>query len=468
MQKVTPVFLVMILFLGCEKEILVPVEQDEDNAAKIKPYEEFYDAATFAQRRNDLVSTLPADALILVVTNDSYLSSGEENYDFRPAQNFYYLTGFEETDAAIVLRRKSTADNTAEMIMFVQERSATEVQWLGPVYGPAGAIEFFGADSAYNIDLLGPVLDVYNEQMNYQSMYSNLAINRTVVNLLETQLANLPVANDIDETINPMRVIKSDVEIEAIRSAVDVSVQAFTEALPIIEPGIYEYEVDAMMQYIANLNGCERLAFGTIVASGENINALHYDANVSQMYDGDLVMIDYGAEYAYYASDVTRTVPVNGTYTDKQTRIYNIVLEAYNSVIESITPGVNYYDLYSQQLIFIIDRLIEYEIITGNRDDILSSRQYRQYVVGGLGHPVGLYVHDPFPWDAEGVKTLRENMVMAIEPHIYLNEGDQTVDPDYWGISARIEDTVLITATGVEILSAELPNTVAELEQLMR
>ena len=396
------------------------------------------------------------------------LSNGNENYDFRPAYNFYYLTGFEEINAAALLRRKAPTDTTAEMIMFVQERTVAQVQWLGPVYGPAGAVEFFGADSAYNFDRLGSMLNAYNVQANYQSMYSNLADNPTVAELLETQLAQLPSANNIDDTINLMRVIKSDIEIEAIRSAVDVTVQAFTEAIPIIEPLAYEYEIDAMMQYIANLNGCERLAFGTIVASGHNINALHYDTNVSQMHDGDLVMIDYGAEYAYYASDVTRTVPVNGTFTDKQARIYNIVLEAHNAVLAAMGPGVNYYDLYLLQLNLILDRLLEYGIITGTTDALIKTGQYRQYVVAGLGHPVGLYVHDPFPWDAVGVKTLRENMVMAIEPHIYLNVDDPTVDSDYWEVSARIEDTVLITATGVEILSANLPRTIEELEELMR
>jgi Xaa-Pro aminopeptidase len=310
----------------------------------------------------------------------------------------------------------------------------------------------------------------YNAQENYQSMYHNFDVNPTLADSIDANVANLPVAAyNIDGTVDLMRVIKSDIEISALRSAVDVTVQAFSEALPLIEPEMYEYEVDAMLEYIMLLNGCVRTAFPTIVASGENLNALHYQANESQMHDGDLVMIDFGVEYAYYVSDITRTVPVNGEFTAEQARIYNIVLEAHTAVLDAVEPGINYDILRAMQRDLIIDRLLEYGIIiSGNRADIVSSGQYRQYIPAGLAHPVGLDPHDPWPRDAAGDKIFRENMVMAFEPHIYLDANDPTVNPDYWNISARIEDDVLITATGVEILSSGLPSTVDELEHLMR
>jgi len=179
------------------------------------------------------------------------------------------------------------------------------------------------------------------------------------------------------------------------------------------------------------------------------------------------VMIDYGAEYGYYAADVTRTLPVNGKFTTEQSTIYNIVLETLNAVIDGAAAGVSYYDLYYLNLDIILDRLLENGIITGNKSEIISSGRFRQYIPAGLGHPVGLDAHDPFPTETSGDKILKENMVMAFEPHIYLNEGDQTVNPDYWNVSARIEEVVLITNTGSQILSSSLPVEIGEIEAIM-
>jgi Xaa-Pro aminopeptidase len=185
------------------------------------------------------------------------------------------------------------------------------------------------------------------------------------------------------------------------------------------------------------------------------------------MKDGDLVMIDFGAEYGYYASDITRTVPVNGKFTSEQATIYNIVLEAHKNAINSAKPGISYYDLYWQNVEFILEQLINNNIVQGNKNDLIATWEFRKYIVAGLGHCIGLDVHDPFPRDFNGEKILKENMVLAFEPHVYLYEGDETVNQNYWGVSARIEDDILIKESGAVILSDDLPIEIHDIEELL-
>lgn len=221
------------------------------------------------------------------------------------------------------------------------------------------------------------------------------------------------------------------------------------------------------MEFVLALNGCPGPSFPTIVASGPNITTIHYDANTRQMGNGDLVMIDFGAEYGYYAADLTRTLPVSGTFTAAQAAIYDIVKTAHDSVIAAAVPGVNFNALTSLNIDLLIEGLLQAGVITGSKASIISSGQYRLYIPAGLGHQIGLDVHDPWPLDGSGNRILRENMVLAIEPHLYLNASDSTVSPAYRGVCARIEDDILITSTGCEVLSATLPNTRAALGQLM-
>ena len=453
-----------ILLTSCTNNCTDPVENETPN--KLYPYEITYDEATFKHRRDALLNRVPDNSIILIVTNDIYNRNDDIDYAFRPSSNFYYLTGFDEPNAIAIIRESDGIPNESELIMFVENREGGALQWLGPVYGTEGAMEYFFADMAYNYEDFTTIVEDYVE--NDDVIYSNIEINQTVLEIFnEIGLQSLDL-RELDETINELRKIKSSIEISAIQNAVDVSIQAFQEALKIIEPNTYEYEVEATFNYITSLNGCPNKAFPTIVASGPNINILHYQNNDRKMLDGELVMIDFGAEYGYYASDITRTIPVNGKFTNEQAIVYNIVLEAHKKAIANAAPGVSYYDLYWQNVEFIIDKLLEKEIISGVRDEIISSGRYRQYVVAGLGHCVGLDVHDPFPKQLNGDKILEENMVLAFEPHIYLFEGDQTVNSNYWKVSARIEDDILITATGSEILSSDLPIEIDSIEELMK
>ena len=478
MEKIRLLLLGLLIYsmLSCTENILTPVEAELP--VKLYPYETIYDAATFEERRETLVNSLPNSAFALVSTNDIYLRNGDIDFEFRPASNFFYLTGFDEPNAIAIIRKKvyggfdqpglNPGLSQSELILFVEERSGVLAQWLGPVYGPEGAMEFFNADTAYGISKFKSVISSILDAQLYESIYANLEVNESLADSFFNCGSTIPPLLDVNEFVDKQRVIKSQLEIDLIQKATDVSVQGFQEAMNFIEPGIYEYEVEAIFDYVLRLNGCPRNAFPTIIASGSNINILHYTANNRKMLSGDLVMIDYGAEYGYYAADVTRTLPVNGKFTTEQATIYNIVLETLNAVIDGASAGVSYYDLYYLNLDIILDRLLEKGIITGNKSEIISSGKYRQYIPAGLAHPVGLDTHDPFPRETSGDKILKENMVMAFEPHIYLNEGDQTVNPAFWNVSARIEDVVLITSTGTQILSSSLPVEIGEIEAAMK
>jgi Xaa-Pro aminopeptidase len=452
-----------ILSTSCTYNCTEPV--DYEYPEKLYPYEITYDAETYKQRRDALINQVAENSIFLVVTNDVYLRNGDVDYQFRPASNFYYLTGFDEPNAIAVIRRSNTNSNESELIMFVEHREGGALQWLGPVYGPEGVVEYFNADMAFNYEDFSEIIEGYLEGVGI--VYSNIEINQTMLNTFNQAIANPPEIIGIDNFLNQLRKIKSLLEIITIQKAVDVSVQAFKEALQMIEPNKYEYEVEATFNYVSTINGCPNKAFPPIIASGPNINTLHYQSNNRKMLDGELVMIDFGVEYGYYASDITRTIPVNGRFTPEQTTIYNIILETHKRNIAAAAPGVSYYSIYWQNVEYIIDKLLENGIINGNRDDIIASGQYRLYIPAGLAHCVGLDVHDPFPREENGDKILEENMVLAFEPHVYLNEGDQTVNSNYWNVSIRLEDNILITDAGSEVLSSDLPFELDMIEGLM-
>jgi Xaa-Pro aminopeptidase len=463
--------LLILIIADCGNNSIEPVD-NENSLEKLRPYIDSIDLIILKKRRDDLMKKVPANSMIIVTTNDVYLRNGDVDYEFRPASSFIYLIGFEEPDAIAIIRTKIPSalgsSVTSEMIMFVEQRSSTSVRWFGPCYGPEGAVQYFNADSAYGFDQFKSKMAYYLNTGQYTYLYGNLYTNKTVSDLFYASKSNMPVVNNLDGVLDELRVIKSSYEINFIQKSTDISVQAFTKVMKEIKPGMYEYEVDALLNYILRLNGCSRSAFPAIVASGPNINTIHYIANNRQMQNGDLVMIDYGAEYGYYASDLTRTLPVNGEFSAEQKILYGIVLETYKTVINNAKPGVKYSELSSNNTSIIIDRLLEKGIISGNKSTIISTGVYTNYIPAGLGHCVGLDVHDPFPISNNPSWVLKENMVFAFEPHVYLLEGDYTVNPIYWNISARIENTVLITGTGNRVLSNNLPIEITEIEQLMK
>jgi Xaa-Pro aminopeptidase len=454
-----------LLLIGCGEDATGPGAGGYP--ARLYPYQVFYDSAVFKQRRDSLVQLLPAGAIVFVSTNDVYLRNGDLDYEFRPSSAFYYLTGFEEPNAVAVIRRKPAPRTGSELVMFVEERTGTLVQWLGPVHGPQGVVEHFGADSGYGVGTWQTRLSAYVGSGTVQSVYANLAENGSVMESFDSLGLGTGAAADVRPFVERMRGVKSAPEIESVRRAVAVTVQAFDEAIRAAKPEMYEHEVQAILEFVARLNGAPRLAFPTIVASGPNLVTLHYFANSRKMLSGDLAMVDFGVEYGYYTADVTRTIPIGGAFGTDQATIYDIVKAARDTVIASSRPGVTYAALSALSRDVIVAGLVRAGVVTGSASTIISSGQYRLYIPAALGHPVGLDTHDPWPQDAAN-RALVPGMLIAYEPHVYLSPGDSTVAARYRGLAARIEDVVLITSAGHEVLSGALPATRAGIEALMR
>jgi Xaa-Pro aminopeptidase len=458
--------LLFILLQSCKETVSGPGEAL--SPSKLYPYEVVYDAAVYKQRRDDLVTQLPAGALVLVSTNSIRPRNGDVTYEFRPASVFYYFTGFDEPNAVALIRKRTSGAGDSELIMFVEERSTTTAQWLGAVYGPEGARNHFGADSAFSSAVLPSMLKEYVDPAKVARIYANLYDNDSTAQAFRDAGGDTLKVFDINALSDGMRIIKTSLELKHLQRAIDVSVQSFQHGIRAVKPFAYEYEVESVFDLMRRLNGCPRTAFATIIASGPNITTIHYTTNSRQMHGGDLVMIDFGAEYGYYAADLTRTIPVSGTFSPEQAAIYDIVHASLEEILASAGPGVDFSTLSTRNTEFLIDGLLQKGVITGTRQGVIASGQYRQYIPAGLGHPIGLDVHDPWSRDVNSRGILRENMVLAIEPHIYLNASDPTVAPAYRGVCARIEDDIRIAATGCENLSRSLPRARVDIEGMMR
>lgn len=446
----------LLFFTGCKEDISNP--ENSVIPGIEGQYDLYYDAETCAQRRKDLLSELPNDAIVVMGT---YLPNSSNSL-FHPAPSFYYLTGFYEPNAIAVIRKKRTDVSKTEFIMFVDKRDNYQK------FGPEETVHSFGADSAYEISTYIPMMKKYFSSGFYKSVYSNYRENQTVYPTLGMNVPSIPPNYNALSIVDKLRLTKSANEINAIKKSTSITTGAFIQACKIVKPGNYEYDVANLFQSIRASNKSTGDAFLPIVASGPNINIIHYFDNTRRMQSDELVMIDYGTEHGFYATDITRTLPVSGKFSEKQKVIYNIVLNTHRTLINAARPGVTFKELDNLFYQLIIDGLLEKGIITGNRDEIISSRRYRQYIPALLGHPVGLYVHDPSDSFAYYSVTLAKNMVYAFEPHIYLSSGDTTVNSEYWEVSVRIEDMILITDSGCEVLSANLPYTMEGIENLMK
>lgn len=457
-------FLSALLFAHCGDS--VTQSPDSGFPDKLYPYEVPYDSGAFAVRRDALVKSLAPGSMALVTTSALYLRNGDVQYDFRPSSTFYYLTGFEEPNAAAILRRKS--DGKSEFLLFVEARDSAKTQMLGPIWGPEKARRHFGADSAYSIASLPNTLRAMMAADTVLLIYANLSENDSVTALFEAAGGKPSQVSDISSLVNAMRFIKGQQEIELIQKSVNVSVQAFQEAIQAIQPDMYEFEVESILDLVRRVNGSPRTSFPSIVASGPNISTIHYFANNRQMKAGDLVLIDYGTEYGYYAADLARTLPVSGTFTSAQATVYDIVLAAHDSVISLVKPGVDFYELFQVSWSLLIDGLLQKGIISGDKAEIMASKRYLEYSPTGLGHPIGLDVHDPLAFDSNWKPTLHDGVLLALEPGLYLKPEDKTVAEAYRGITVRIEDDIRVTATGYEVMSSQLPRTRKEIEAWMR
>ena len=402
------------------------------------------------------------------------LRTHDVEYKYRQGSNFYYLTGFEEPGSICVLAPDHPEHR---YVLFVSPRVPEQEVWTGKRMGVEGAKTVFGADEAYPINEFDHIIHEYLKDANriYYSFSSNEVFNRKIIELCKqysrrrTQQGTGPnTLIDPGEILAEMRLIKSGAELTRIRRAAEISVDAHILAMKTVRPGLYEYEVEALIDSIFRKSEGSNPAFPTIVASGANATTLHYTANNSQIQDGDLVLIDAGCEYKYYSGDITRTFPANGRFTEAQREIYELVLDVQLAAIETIHPGVPIDEPNKKSIALMTEGMLEIGLLAGEKEKLIEDEKHKQFYMHRIGHMLGLDVHDPTKTqEGETHKTFQPGMVMTVEPGLYIGADTENVNPKYSGIGIRIEDDVLVTTSGCEVLTAKVPKTIDEIERLM-
>jgi len=428
----------------------------------------------YAARRQQLLHRLDAGACVLLPASVPALRNNDTEYPYRPDSNFYYLTGFSEANALLVL---APGSSHGETIFFNQASDPAAEQWTGPRAGQQGACAHFGADAAFDITQVDEILPTI--LADYHTIYYPVAKQREFDKKVMHWLAqlqgrvrqgkNAPTQfADVTAVIADMRLRKSAAEIALIRKAVDVTVIAHHRAMQRCRPGCYEYQLAGELQHAFYEAGCQYVAYPSIVGSGANACVLHYIANDKVCQDGELVLIDAGAEHALYAADLTRTFPVSGQFSGPQRAIYDLVLAAQKAALDVAKPGVAWHAMQDEIVSVLTDGLLDLKILSGSRDEILENKSYRQFYMHNSGHWMGLDVHDVGTYrTGDSWRKLEANMVLTIEPGLYLSPSDD-LDEKWWNIGVRIEDDVLITPQGNEVLSAELVKEADDIMQVMQ
>ena len=395
-------------------------------------------------------------------------------YRYRQDANFYYLTGFEEPEAVCVIAPDHPEH---QYVLFVRPRAPEQEVWTGKRAGVEGAKERFGADEAYPIEEFDEKISEYigTPERLYYGFGADDVFNQKIIELLKgyrrhrlREGTGPTTLIDPTDLLAGMRLVKDETELGRIRKAVDISVEAHMAAMQTVRPGIYEYELESLIDSIYRKNGGTGPAFLTIVAKGANATTLHYTTNDCQIEDGDLVLIDAGCEYQYYCGDITRTFPANGKFTDPQRAIYQSVLDAQCEIIESIRPGVSIGDPAQKAVEMLTEAMLKLGLLVGEKEKIIEEQEYRKFYMHSVGHMLGVEVHDVAKTrDGEEHKTFQPGMVMTVEPGLYIDPDSENIPPEYSGIGVRIEDNILVTESGCEVLTAAVPKTIDEIEKLI-
>lgn len=433
-------------------------------------------------RKRFLAELAREGAAAVIPTATTKIRNNDAEYRFRPASDFWYLTGFAEPEAVLVLlpHGKSTDGGTPkgepETWLFLRERNQREEIWNGRRLGTERAPEQLGVDQARPVDelrvalpglLAGYARVVYRAGDDAERDREYLAVFAATRH--NTRRKGQTPIEIVDPTpiLHELRLKKSAGEIACMRRAAELSTEGHLEAMRATQPGVNERELDALLEYTFRRGGGTGCAYSSIVAGGDNACILHYIENDQALVDGELLLIDAGAEFDCYASDVTRTFPVNGRFTPEQRAIYDIVLAAQKAGIEVIAPGVSGDLIHEASLPVLVEGLCELGLLSGTPAEAIESESYKRFYMHGIGHWLGLDVHDCGTYQADDEPRLLEpGMVTTVEPGIYIAGDDETVEARWRGIGVRIEDDILVTESGHENLTEALPKEADEVEAI--
>lgn len=429
----------------------------------------------FAKRRKKLMQHIGAKGIVIIPSGSLLHRNGDSEFPFRQQSDFYYLTGFEEPGAVAVLLPKR---KKGEYILFNRVRNRDEEIWTGYRAGQEGACKEFLADEAFPIlefDHKLPELFEGREEIHY-ALGMNECFDKKIikaVNKIRGKIrsgAQSPVAFvDISHTLHEMRLIKSAAEVDVMRKAALISADAHRRAMRYCKPGIYEYELEAEIMHEFQRNGARFPAYTCIVGSGANSCILHYNDNNKKIENNSMVLIDAGCEYQYYASDITRTFPANGKFSAEQAAIYDIVLQAQLAAIKTIKPGALWSTAQDVIVKIMTQGLLDLGILKGKLADLIEKQAYLPFYMHKSGHWLGLDVHDVGCYKINKQwRKLKPGMVLTVEPGIYISADTPNVHKCWHNIGVRIEDDVLVTAKGNEVLSHKAPKTIKDIEAIMK
>nr|WP_174506399.1 Xaa-Pro aminopeptidase [Acinetobacter sp. Marseille-Q1620] len=431
--------------------------------------------ADFQERRDELADLMGPNSIAIIATSPEVMRNNDADYKFRADSSFYYLTGFAEPEAVAVIET-GDEDGNYTYSLFCRERNREMEIWNGYRAGVDGALEQYDADEAYAIDLLDE--EIIGKLLNKQKLFYRVGQRNEFDTRVMTWMKQAEAYQrkgssspahiiQLDRLLDEMRLHKTQQEIEMMQIASDISAKAHTRAMQAVRPGMMEYALEAELNYIFGQNGCVP-SYNSIVGGGENACILHYVENNQELRDGDLVLIDAACEYDCYASDITRTFPVNGKFSPEQKVLYNIVLDAQLAAIDVIQIGNSYKEPHEVAVRIMVQGLLDLGIMKGRLDEIIENESYRQFYMHGTGHWLGLDVHDVGRYKIDGEwRSYAEGMVVTVEPGLYIAPDDETVDPKWRGIGIRIEDDVVVTTNGPRVLTSNVVKTVEDIEKLM-
>lgn len=431
--------------------------------------------ADFQARRDQLAEQMGPNSIAIIETSPVAMRNRDADYKYRTDSSFYYLTGFAEPEAVAVIETSDSIEDYTYSL-FCRERDREMEIWNGYRAGVDGAVDDFEADEAYAIDLLDE--EIIEKLLDKQKLFYRIGhraefdarVSKWIVQANgESRKGTTAPAQliQLDRIVDEMRLHKDAEEIQLMQIASDISAEAHTQAMKTVKPGMMEYALEAELNYIFGKNGCVP-SYNSIVGGGENGCILHYVENNKELKGGDLVLIDAACEYEFYASDITRTFPVNGKFSPEQKAVYQVVLDAQIAAINAVQIGNSYKEPHTVAVRILVQGLLDLGIMQGDLDEIIETESFRQFYMHGTGHWLGMDVHDVGSYKQKGNwRTYEEGMVVTVEPGLYIAPDDETVDPKWRGIGIRIEDDVVATAQGPLVLTKNVVKSIEEIEALM-
>jgi len=432
-------------------------------------------ASEFQQRRQQMMQQIGAGNIGLIASAPNRTRNRDVDYPFRQDSDFYYLTGFNESGALAVFIPER---EQGEYILFCREFDEKKALWEGAHAGLEGATEHYGADDSFPIDDLDDILPGLLEKKSkvFYPMGRDSDLDHNLlewINELRQQSRNGTNAPgelvSLEHILHEMRLFKSPAEVKLLRKAAQISSQAHIRAMKRCKAGMYEYQIEAEIVHELTCAGLRAVAYPSIIASGHNACVLHYINNHHQLTEGDLLLIDAGGECDHYAADITRTFPVSGKFSPEQKQLYELVLKAQLAAIAEIKPGVAWNKAHDVSVLILTQGFVDLGLLSGDIDTLIEEETYKEFYMHRIGHWLGMDVHDVGDYKIDDEwRLLEAGMVLTIEPGLYIQPDCKIVEPKWRGIGIRIEDDILVTEDGHDVLTKDAPKTVADIETLMQ